>query len=397
MIRILLTIVIAAILGVGIGNLQISIKHNGLEEQFLGTPQTKAERSGEYSIADATGSPKVEVVGGSRYDFGTMLHGETMSHEFVVKNVGESPLVLEKAGSTCKCTVGEMDKSVLAPGEETSVKLTWTALSAITDYGQTASFTTNDPARAELKFTVSGMVANSFVIEPNELALGELPATETSERSFYVFTYLEGSKGLKDLRWTNPETAKFVDFRTEVVPVGETPYSVHKSALLAHKVTLTLQPGLPLGPLVARIQFETDQADQVGTLELGVNGRITSDISLIGGASFDAKRSLITFGNVNPKEGASVGIFISVQGEDRDDIEFKIDSWEPKASMNVTLGEPKRSDTRTMIPIKVEVPKGAPPVNFTGSKSGDMAKILISTNHKTIREIPIYVRLVVKE
>jgi hypothetical protein len=397
MIRILLTIVAAAALGVGIGNVRTSMRTSSMEEQFLGTPQTEAERSGDYSVKDVKGSAMAEVLGGSNYEFGTMLHGETMSHEFVVRNNGDSPLVLEKAGSTCKCTVGEMEKSVLAPGEQTSVKLTWTALSALPSYGQTATFTTNDPTHTELKFTVSGTITDSFVIEPSELGLGDLPATEESEKVFYVFTYLKGSQELKNLRWTSPETEKLISLRSEVVPVDETPYPLHKSALLAHKVTLTLQPGLPLGPLVSRVQFETDRADDVGTLGLKVDGRIISDISLIGGASFDPQKSLIKIGNVKSNVGASLGIFISVQGADRDNIEFKLESNEAAESMNVTLGEPKSSGNRTMIPIKVEVPRGAPPAYFPGNASGKLAKILITTNHKTIREIPIYVRLVVEE
>lgn len=40
-----------------------------------------------------------------------------MSHEFKFRNVGNGPLFLDMGGSTCKCTIGDLDKSVLKPGE----------------------------------------------------------------------------------------------------------------------------------------------------------------------------------------------------------------------------------------------------------------------------------------
>ncbi len=339
----------------------------------------------------------MEVIGGTEYEFGTMMHGETQSHDFLVRNVGDGPLVLEKAGSTCKCTVGKMEKSVLAPGEETIVNLTWTAQSVLPVYGQSATFTTTDPSQSELKFSVTGMIADSFVIEPNELALGDVPVTEGGEKVFYVFTYLKDSQNITNLRWSNPQTQPLVEITSEVVPATDTPYAQHKSALVAHRVAVKLKPGLPLGPLTSWIQFETDREDKVGMLEVHVNGRVTSDISIVGGASFDPEMSLITLGNIKSSQGASVGVFLSIQGEDRERIVPRIDSWEPAESMQVSLGEAKVSGNRTLIPVLVEIPKGAPPAYFPGNASGKTGKIVIKTNHETIREIPIYVRLVVEE
>ncbi len=395
MLRILLTVVIASVLGFVLGKVQSAALTNNVEEVFEGARVTQAEKSGEYKPQPTGGTPKAEIVGGAEYDFGTMLHGETMSHEFTVRNVGDAPLQLERAGSTCKCTVGDMEKNVLQPGEETVVRLTWTAQSILPAYGQTATFRTNDPQKSELKFGVTGQIAGSFVIEPAELDLGDVPVTEPTEKSFYVFCYLPDSKELTGFRWTNTNTQDYVSIYNEPVPVEETPYERHRTAVVAHKVVVTLDKGLPLGPLSSRIQFQTDLADNVGTLELPVTGRVTSDISLVGGASFNSKLSLLTLGNVKSEEGASVGVFLAVQGQDQDQIEPRIESWEPADAMNVTLGEPKISGKRKLYPIQVEVPKGAPEAYYPGNSSETYGKIVIRTNHETIREIPIFVRLVV--
>ncbi len=93
----------------------------------------KEIEAGSQRVQESTGSvspdsiPKVEIVGGSELDFGTMKAGTERSHDFRIKNSGQAPLELAVLRSTCKCTIGSLEKSVLQPGEETAVKLTWKA------------------------------------------------------------------------------------------------------------------------------------------------------------------------------------------------------------------------------------------------------------------------------
>jgi len=397
MIRIMLIVIISALVGGALGAIQYSAATGGYKESFEGTLISMAEQTGEYDAAVPTGgTPQVEVVGGASYDFGSMMHGETMSRNFVVRNVGTAPLVLEKAGSTCKCTVGEMEKNVLNPNEETIVKMTWTAESIVPMYGQSATFKTNDPELAELKFSVEGQITNSFVVEPRSLSFGDLSVTNAAEKTFYVFSYLEDAKELKEFSWSKSETRQLIEFQVEPIPVNETPYQQrHKTAMMAHKITVKIAPGLPLGPLSAQVQFRTDRDDKVGLLELPVTGRVTSDLAIFGGGSFNADLNLLSIGNVKSSQGATVGIMLAVQGESRDTIEPWIESWEPQEALKVTLGEPKLVGNRKLYQIQIEVPKGAPEVFYPGTGKGTFGKIVIKTNHETMQEMPIYVRLVV--
>ncbi len=396
MFRIILTVVVGALVGGALGGLQYMATAGRYTEKFEGTLISTAESTGQFDASIAsTGTPKVEVQGGASYEFGTMMHGETMSHEFVVRNIGTAPLVLEKAGSTCKCTVGNMASNMLQPNEQTVVTLSWTAETIVPMFGQSATFKTNDPEMAELKFTVEGQVANSFVIEPNSLNIGELSVNDTAERTFYVFSYLKDSKKLNQFAWSKPDMRHLIKFQVDQVPVEETPYERHKSAVLAHKVTVKFLPGLPLGPLSARIQFQTDREDKVGILELPVVGRVDSDLSLIGGTMFDMQLNLLSLGSVKSSEGATVGLTLIVQGDARETIKPVVESWEPKDALKVTIGEPKVEPNRTRYHIQIEVPKGAPEVSYPGTGTGTYGKIVIKTNHETMKELPIYLRLVV--
>ncbi len=394
--RIILSIILAAAIGGGLGWAQYLATIGGYLEEFEGTKVTTAESKGEFEASASSGVPMVEVVGGNRHNFGTMMHGATLSHTFVVRNAGTGQLVLDKAGSTCKCTVGDMDKQVLEPGESTEVKLTWTALSNTPMYGQSATFRTNDPLQSELKFSVEGRITDSFVMEPAELAIGDFPVDSTTERTFYVYSYLPDVRELTDLRWSKDEYADLFSFEATPIPVADTPNDRNKQAISAHKVTFKLAPGMQLGPLNGRVLFRTNLGDDVGDLHMIVAGRGVSDVSLIGGSSFDSALSVIKFGNVDPDRGASVGVMLAVQGDNKDNIVPEVVSWTPEDALQVTIGEPRISGTRKLYPIQVDVPKGAPDVYYPGTGKGTFGRILIKTNHEKIQEIPIYVQLTIK-
>jgi hypothetical protein len=51
------------------------------------------------------------------HDFGDIKQGQVVEHVFHFTNTGDSTLVLQKAYSTCGCTVPSYPKEGIAPGE----------------------------------------------------------------------------------------------------------------------------------------------------------------------------------------------------------------------------------------------------------------------------------------
>jgi hypothetical protein len=397
MVRVVLTIIVGALAGVLLGRLQASLVTQGFEERFTGSRATLAEQRGEKTMTEvleqSKGIPQVEVEGGTQFRFGTMQHGESMSHDFIFRNVGDGPLSLDMGGSTCKCTVGELESSVLQPGETTKVTLTWTAQSATPDYGQTATILTNSPSTPEVRLVVSGQVADSFVVEPSEIALGDISVTEGLSRTFHIFTYWEKAQELSEFTWTDSKTAKLVNIECHEVELDLERFPDHRNAYRVHEVQLQIKPGLPMGPLNSRISFYTDQADKVGTLEVPVTGRVAGDIVLVGGPSFDATKNLLTMGDIKSSEGAKVSISLAIQGTKQSDISPEISSVRPAEVLQASIGEPKVVGGRKYFPVNFEVPKGAPETYYAGSSPQDFGKVVIKTNYELIPEINIYVRL----
>jgi hypothetical protein len=59
------------------------------------------------------------------HDFGQVKQGDVVSHEFVFKNEGGAPLVVEKVETTCGCTAALVSEKRIAPGKEGRIKATF--------------------------------------------------------------------------------------------------------------------------------------------------------------------------------------------------------------------------------------------------------------------------------
>lgn len=57
------------------------------------------------------------------YDFGTITQGEKVYYSYTFKNTGKSPLIVLNATATCGCTVPEVPKEPVKPGDEGIIKV----------------------------------------------------------------------------------------------------------------------------------------------------------------------------------------------------------------------------------------------------------------------------------
>ena len=395
--RIIVPIFLGLALGLGIGWVQSKALNQGFEERFSPSRSTDAEAKGEISrkeiIEKAVGTPRVEVPGGTSFAFGNMKLGESMSHEFPFRNAGDGPLSLTMGNSTCKCTIGDLEKSILEPGEQTMIKLTWTPKAPSLDFSQSATIITSDPLRSEVQLSILGKVGQSIVFIPPALSLGDFSSTETSTHKLKVFSHMEGVT-VDSLTWSDPEGIKHVSIsKTEIDPATDPENS---KAFKAYDVTVTIKPGMRLGPMNARILATTNMGDKLDPIELLVSGRISGDTELIGGPSFDAAKATLTIGTVSRKEETVVRLQLSLQGAEKAGAVPKVVSVVPAGSLEVEIGDPRETASRRLFPIVFKVPKGAPIATFPGSSPKNFGKVIIKPSENSA-EVPIYIKLSVVE
>ncbi|RPI75481.1 MAG: DUF1573 domain-containing protein [Ignavibacteriales bacterium] len=98
--------------------------------------------------------PKI-VVPQPEHDFGDIVQGEKVSHNFVITNTGGDVLVITNVRASCGCTAALPDKKELAPGETTNIKVEFNSTGRIGKQQKTVYVSSNDKENPQitLKFT----------------------------------------------------------------------------------------------------------------------------------------------------------------------------------------------------------------------------------------------------
>lgn len=98
------------------------------------------------------------------YNFGSVGPTEVVTHEFAIKNTGEAPLTINRAYTTCGCTIADFTSTVIPPGMVSLVTLRFDAGFHDTR-GQTVRrgiiIENNDPDRPQAEFWAEASVRSS--------------------------------------------------------------------------------------------------------------------------------------------------------------------------------------------------------------------------------------------
>ena len=92
-----------------------------------------------------------------RYNFGDITQGETVSHQFVFTNTGESDLIISNAKGSCGCTVPKWPKKPIAPGVKAEIKVTFNSNGREGKQKKTVTLVTNAIPNTKV-LTISGEV-----------------------------------------------------------------------------------------------------------------------------------------------------------------------------------------------------------------------------------------------
>ncbi len=131
----------------------MSKKTNSLSAVIIGVIAVLVIAIGAYALGQRSGGANDEnllpgrlEISETQYDFG-IIGLDKVSRTFVIKNVGEGPLTIERVSTSCGCTTAQLKKDgktsvtfgmdhgnlpkanmVLGPGEETDIVVSYNPL-----------------------------------------------------------------------------------------------------------------------------------------------------------------------------------------------------------------------------------------------------------------------------
>ena len=105
------------------------------------------------------------------YDFGTILEGTVITHDFIIENKGDESLLIPNVRSTCACAVAAYSEKIL-PGEKGKVTIEFDSKGS---GGQTVDYKvrgdSNDPDKEYFDLTIKGQVDPILIVEPEKVIL----------------------------------------------------------------------------------------------------------------------------------------------------------------------------------------------------------------------------------
>jgi hypothetical protein len=154
------------------------------------------------------------------YNFGSILEGTIITHDFVVENKGDEPLLIPRVRSNCACAVADYTEKIL-PGEKGTVTIEFDSKGSSGTVNYKVRGDSDDPNNEHFDLTMEGHVDPILIIEPKRVTLsgnaGETLETEITishdKRHPLKVLSAESKKGnisvkLEDVEGSNPEKYK---------------------------------------------------------------------------------------------------------------------------------------------------------------------------------------------
>jgi len=126
-----------------------------------------------FTVAFAESGP-VAFVPNDFYDFGRVVQGQRVVHEFEVRNTGDADLALQRIAPSCGCTAAAVTSSTIKPGASEKVRVTFDTSGMFGDKTKTVSILTNGRENPEITLKLKGAVARGITVSPERLVFGEL-------------------------------------------------------------------------------------------------------------------------------------------------------------------------------------------------------------------------------
>jgi len=93
------------------------------------------------------------------FDFGNVVAGTVVKHNFVFTNQGKSDLIIRKKKSSCGCTTADLKNSVIKKGKTGSIDIEFNTSGRKDREHKTVTIITNDPKNHEIVLNIHGEIS----------------------------------------------------------------------------------------------------------------------------------------------------------------------------------------------------------------------------------------------
>ncbi|MGA2082289.1 MAG: DUF1573 domain-containing protein [Holophaga sp.] len=115
------------------------------------------------ALVQAQARPRL-VLDAPDFDFGKLAPNAIVTHGFIATNAGDTPLTIARLTPGCGCTSSIAGKSTLAPGESTTLEVTFHSAGNSGHVKKTVALSCDDPDRPEQMLTFEAEIQADVIV-----------------------------------------------------------------------------------------------------------------------------------------------------------------------------------------------------------------------------------------
>jgi Protein of unknown function (DUF1573) len=171
--------------------------------------------------------PKISILPGE-YDFGTIMQGDKVSHDFEIYNLGTGELRIINVRASCGCTAANPAKTNLAPGDSTKLTVVFNSMGKMGRQNKIVYIKTNDPSNTVYNVRFNGnVVTDSSLLKDDpkiffpetEHDFGKVENGKVVDYNFKIVNQGHSVLNIEDIKTSCGCTAALVS--SKVIKPGE--------------------------------------------------------------------------------------------------------------------------------------------------------------------------------
>ncbi len=354
-------------------------------------PTPHSQDPARPKIAEKGPYPKV-VTTETEFDFGVLEINQEGKHEFILRNEGESDLVIKKGPTTCKCTLSEVADKPIPPGSDAKVLLTWKPAPGMDQIRQTAEIYTNDPKRPTVSLVINGKLQERLRILPTGVwPVNDIVEGTPSKMSGYIVSSVVDEFDITAIDTGTPLIT------VEKSPIDDDAKKAH-AAKTGYRLDVTVAPAVPVGGFSFPMKITTNVMgrDSKGELTVPIEytfnvvGKRAGPLRIVG-PEYREHFAALGLGTFDSTKGKKATLKVFVQRAPEEGYQFKDLKVTPK-ELKVTLEPDPKVTSRAAkgFLLTVEYPAGSPRANHRQDEANP-GVIEAKTNHPDAQDLRIEV------
>ena len=363
-----------------------------------GVSSAQGEKQSDETTSDDGNTKKAEgkkpkgprakaVIDNAVHQLGNIETHTSHSHTFVIRNEGDAPLTLKNNGTTCQCTLSDLEEVTVEPGGQHEITLTWKPEHPTEKFSKGANIGTNDPDQRLIALRGEAKVSGVLDAKPSGAwTVGSLFKSKPSHFEGTVYSRVKENIEIVEM------TADSSKVELDSEPITDKKVLESLDAKCAHKVLVKVLPGLPVGDFVSYINVKVNAGGEMD-MKFEVRGRRSGPYLIQGPSNWVASHNLIDFKRFPAAEGKTVKLTMYLEKNDDAKEPLKVieQTADPEfVKVKIEHDEKFKSPIKDRYRLEFSIPPKTPPTTLSLGRHGTL---ILKTNHPVVSEVSIKVHM----